>query len=103
MSVRPIDLMMVQQMNEVSQIKHNETSKPMTQQVNISAEVQKEVDNKSEQVTQKADVDNGRNNRKFDAKDKSDNEYHGQQSSRQKKDGKVTIKNKSEFNFDVKV
>lgn len=101
MSVRPVDLMMVQQMNEVSQIKHSETSKPMAQQVNISAQVQKEVDNKSEQVTQKSDVDNG--NRKFDAKDKSDNEYHSQQSSRQKKDGKVTIKNKSEFNFDVKV
>lgn len=103
MSVRPVDLMMVQQMNEVSQIKHNETSKPMAQQVNISAQVQKETDNRAEQVTQKADVDNGSSNRKFDAKDKSDNEYQGQKSKRQKLDGKVTIKNKSEFNFDVKV
>ncbi len=101
MSVRPVDLMMVQQMNEVSQIKHNETSRPVAQQFNISAQVQKDTDNRAEQVTQKADVDNG--NRKFDAKDKSDNEYHGQQKGKQKQDGKVTIKNKSEFNFDIKV
>lgn len=101
MSVRPVDMMMVQQMNEVSQIKHGETSRPATQQFNISAQVQKETDNRAEQVTQKSDVDNG--NRKFDAKDKSDNEYHGQQSDRRKQDGKVTIKNKGEFNFDVKV
>lgn len=101
MSVRPVDLMMVQQMNEVSQIKHNETSRPVTQQFNISAQVQKDTDNKAEQVTQKDDVDNG--NRKFDAKDKSDNEYHGQKKDNQKQDGKVTIKNKREFNFDIKV
>lgn len=101
MSVRPIDLMMVQQMNEVSQIKHNETSRPAAQQFNISAQVQKNTDNRSEQVTQKEDVDNGK--RKFDAKDKSDNEYQEQKRNRQKQDGKVTIKNKSEFNFDVKV
>ena len=36
MSVRPIDIVMVQQMNEVSQIKQAETAKPMAQQFNLS-------------------------------------------------------------------
>lgn len=101
MSVRPVDIMMVQQINEVSQIKQNETSRPVTQQFNISQQVQKEVENKSEQVTQKSDLDN--RERKFDAKEKSDNEYQKSKDNKKNKDGKVTIKNKNDSNFDMKV
>lgn len=102
MSVRPVDIVMVQQMNEVSQIKQAETAKPMAQQFNIAAEVQKESEHKSEQVTKKSDVDNQK--KKFDAKDKSDNEYYNDNHKNNKrKDGKVTIKGKDGFGFDVKV
>lgn len=101
MSVRPVDIMMVQQMNEVSQIKHNETAKPAMQQFNISQQVQKDVENRAEQVTQKSDIDN--REKKFDAKEKSDNEYQKKQNNKKNKDGKVTLKNKSDSNFDMKV
>ena len=35
MSVRPIDIMMVPQMNEVSHIKQSENMRPATEQMNI--------------------------------------------------------------------
>lgn len=53
MSVRPIDIMMVPQMNEVSHIKQSENMRPATEQMNIVSNVDKKVENKSEQVTKK--------------------------------------------------
>ena len=50
MSVRPIDIMMVPQMNEVSHIKQSENMRPATEQMNIVSNVDKKVENKSEQV-----------------------------------------------------
>ena len=73
MSVRPIDIMMVPQMNEVSHIKQSENMRPATEQMNIVSNVDKKVENKSEQVTKKDDVEN--KGHKFDAKEKSSNEY----------------------------
>lgn len=100
MSLRPVDIITVQQMNEVSNVKNGEISKPMAQQFNIAAQVEKRVENNSEQVIRRSDTEN--RNRKFDAKDKSDNEYDGQR-SKNKKDGKVTLKEKNNSGFDVKV
>ena len=57
MSVRPIDIMMVPQMNEVSHIKQSENMRPATEQMNIVSNVDKKVENKSEQVTKKDDVE----------------------------------------------
>ena len=48
MSVRPIDIMMVPQMNEVSHIKQSENMRPATEQMNIVSNVDKKVENKSE-------------------------------------------------------
>lgn len=105
MSVRPVDLGIIQQMNEVAQIKNSETAKPMAQQFNISAHVEKETENRSEQVNQKSDVDN--NGKKYDAKEKSENEYQRQQKKKEneqkEKDGRVFLKGKDKQNFDVKI
>lgn len=100
MGVRPVDIITVQQMHEVTQVKNSEIAKPMAQQYNIAAHVEKKIENNAEQVVSKSDVEN--RNRKFDAKDKSDNEYQ-KKKSKQEKDGKVTIKGKSDSGFDVKV
>ena len=51
MSVRPIDIMMVPQMNEVSHIKQSENMRPATEQMNIVSNVDKKVENKSEHDT----------------------------------------------------
>lgn len=104
MIVKPIDLAMVQRMNDVSVIKQQENAKPMVDQQIISTQVEKEVNAKTEQVTKKENADNS--DRKFDAKDKSDNEYYGKQSRRNsnqnESDGKVFIKNTNN-SFDVKI
>ena len=105
MSVRPIDIMMVPQMNEVSHIKQSENMRPATEQMNIVTNVDKKVENKSEQVTKKDDVEN--NNHKFDAKEKSNNEYEGSgsgtYSKRTFKEGNVTVKEDTDVIFDIKV
>ena len=66
---------------------------------------QKEAEIKAEQVVHKDDTDNRQ--KKFDAKDKSDNEYQsGHKKKREKtSDGKVIIKGQEYRNidFDVKI
>ncbi len=101
MSIRPIDVMTMQQINEVTQIRQNETLRPVAQQMTIAKDIQKDVDTRLEQVTQKDDVD--KKERKFDAKDKSDNEYYGQRKKKEKQDGRVTVKTPGSGSFDMKV
>jgi hypothetical protein len=105
MIVKPIDLAVMQQMNEVSHIKHNENQRPVVEQQTISTQVQKETDSKAEQVTSKENADNAQ--KKYDAKDKSENEYHGSGHSdrkgRQTDDGRVTIKGQNTMDFDIRI
>ncbi len=100
MSVRPIDVMTMQQINEVTQLRQNENARPMAQQMNITQQLQKDVNTKAESVNKKDNTDNRQ--RKFDAKDKSDNEYYGQK-KKGDEDGRVKIKGSEERSFDMKV
>lgn len=104
MIVKPIDLAMVQRMNDVSQVKQNENMRPGVEQQNISSRVQKEVYTKSEQVTKKENPD--QDTRGFNAKEKSDNEYYGEEQGDRKKrskDGRVFLKGQKNVDFDVKI
>ena len=98
MSVRPIDMLMVPQMNEVSHIKQSENSKPLVEQTNIFNQNQKEIEVKSEQVNTKY------KDQKYDAKEKSNNEYYGKKKKNKagNDDGSVVVKKKN-MNFDMKV
>lgn len=96
-------MIMVPQMNEVSHIKQSENSKPVVEQTNIFNQNQKEVEVKSEQVNTKDNVDY--KDQKYDAKEKSNNEYYGGKKKKNKMDdtdGKVVVKRKN-INFDMKV
>ena len=79
--------------------------RPATEQMNIVSNVDKKVENKSEQVTKKDDVEN--KGHKFDAKEKSSNEYEqsgsGAYSKRSFKEGNVTVKQDEDVFFDIKV
>lgn len=103
MSVRPVDIMTMQQINQVSNIKQNEMTRPMVEQGNIATVIEKQTEAQNEQVVKKTDVEN--RNKKYDARDKSENEYHGNNHKSEKKneDGKVIIKSKKISNFDIKV
>jgi len=103
MSVRPIDMIMMPQLNEVSQIKQNENTRPVVEQANIYSQNEKEIEVKAEQVNAKDDVDY--KEQKYDAKEKSNNEYQG--NNKRKKamagdDGRVVVKKKN-IDFDMKV
>ena len=103
MSVRPIDIMMVPQMNEVSHIKQEENQRPVVEQQTITTQVQKETDTKAEQVQHKENADN--HQKKYDAKDKSQNEYPGghHQGKKGSKDGKFFIKGQEIVDIDIKI
>lgn len=105
MSVRPVDFGMLQRMNEVSQIKQNEVSKPMIDQSNIQNQFVKQINSKTEQVGKKDDLDNAE--KKFDAKEKGSNNYFGSDSKKNNSDeteqeeGRVYIKGQK--GFDIKI
>ena len=100
MIIRPTEFGMIQQQNTVSQIRHGEDAKPMIEQQTIVVQSQKDAN-----VNNKDDADNRQ--KKFDAKDKSDNEYQpGHKNDKNKKpDGKVIIKGHEYQNvdFDVRI
>lgn len=105
MSVRPVDMLMLQQINEVSHIRQTENARPMQEQAAIINHEQKEVETKAEQVNQKDDVDN--QSQKYDARDKSNNEYHGNDNDDKHKknndDGIVRLKSLDNGGFDIKI
>ena len=89
MGVRPIDMVMMPQMPEVSNQKQREqTARPIAEQANAQVLVQKEVDVKTHQVTSKDNADN--KHQKKDAQDKKTGLA----------DGKVTTKSKNGSSHD---
>lgn len=84
MAISPIDIISMQRMSDVSQVKQQEDTKPMTDQANFQNQLTKEIQQASEQVVKREDPDNDTG--KYDAKEKGKNEY--------KRDGKVKIKKK---------
>ena len=105
MIVKPIDLAMVQQLNEVSHIKQNQDQRPAVEQQMISTQVEKTIEEKSEMVVRKEDIE--KEQRKYDAKDKNDNEYdeagHKQEKKKKISDGKVFLKGHNFSDFDIKI
>ncbi len=105
MVIRPTEFGMIQQQNTVSQIRHGEDARPMVEQQTIVVQSQKEANVKSEKVNHKDDADNGQ--KKFDARDKSENEYYSEHKDGRNRtaDGKVIIKGQEyqDIDFDVKI
>lgn len=105
MSIRPVDFGVVQRSQDVSQIKQNENSRPIIQQQNIESKVAKDVNERSEQVNKKDDLEH--NSEKYDAKEKSKGDYFASsdkknKDQKEKKDnGKVFIKGQQ--TFDIKI
>lgn len=100
---KAVDFAVVQQMNEVSHIKQEENQRPVVEQQTITTQVQKETDTKAEQVQHKENADN--HQKKYDAKDKSQNEYPDghHQGKKGSKDGKFFIKGQEIVDIDIKI
>ena len=73
------------------------------EQQTITTQVQKETDTKAEQVQHKENADN--HQKKYDAKDKSQNEYPDghHQGKKGSKDGKFFIKGQEIVDIDIKI
>lgn len=106
MIVRPVVMQgTVQNSQNMTNVKHSEDVKPMVQQANISATNTKEVQQKTEVVTKREDINQG--HEKHDAKEKGKNEYF---SVKVKKNGKGAVLDgdervivKSSGSFDIKI
>ena len=100
MSVRPVDFNgMMQNQQNVSNVKHSEDQKPILQQQQAFATVAKQEEASARQVVNKDDLN--REDYKFDARDGSKNQYQNNQKKKKVKqkekmeDGHVRIKGMS--------
>ncbi|MBD5491266.1 MAG: hypothetical protein HDR16_03885 [Lachnospiraceae bacterium] len=77
-------------------VKHNEDTKGMVDQANFEQQVTRQVEKQAQRVNERENAENQQ--KKFDAKEKGSNEYHGdggRERKREKKDsddGKVLLK-----------
>ncbi len=81
-------------------IKHNDDTKGMVEQANFGQQMTKQVEKQVKRVNQGEKPEY--HERKFDAKDKGSNEYHGdggksRKGARKDADGKVLLKGVSTF------
>lgn len=93
----------VTRMQDITQVKHNEDMKGMVDQTNFQNTFHKQIDHKLNHVHQSDNAENRQ--KKFDSKEKGDNEYTGDGGKRRKQDkdvdGKVIAKTPG--GFDMKV
>jgi len=106
MSIRPVVFNgMMQTTPEVSTLKQNENNKPMFQQQNMQTQFTKETNHQMKKVNDPNDAEN--QDFKYDAREKSKNEYEGNQGKKKKKknmqeEGKV-MKKATSGSFDISI
>lgn len=103
MAIGQIELQgQISRAQDFTTIKHNEDTRSSVEQANVSTQFAKVVEERIKKVNQGTQPEY--QNKKFDAKDKGDNEYRGDGGQKRKKakreiDGKVLIKGVG--NFDI--
>lgn len=105
MSVGPVTINgVIQRAHDVGQVKQQEDSKPFVDQHNIQSQLKNQDLKHLQQVRHADDSDNYQ--KKYDAKEKGNNEYQGQKKKKKKpdeqKDGKVVMKAQN-GHFDMKI
>lgn len=101
MAVSPVDISMIQRLNDVSQIKHNEMTRPDAQQTVITRDIEKQVYVQAEQVVHQDDA--AKSSTEHDAREKGKNSYFASKNKKKKKEEQGTIKIKSNSSFDIKI
>lgn len=102
MAMGAIELATIARSQDYSNIRHNETTKVMTDQSNLVVREQKDNMQKAKQVRE------GENpawySRKFDAKEKGSNQYSGDGGKEREKSGpQERVIRKGQGGFDVKI
>lgn len=104
MAIGPIELQgTIARVQDYSTIKQNEDHKGMIDQSNFQNQLTKEIKERPHQVNHSDNADF--HERKFDAREKGNNQYSGDggkgRKQRKDEDGKVVVKGRS--SFDVKI
>lgn len=111
MTIRPVVLNgMIQQTQEIGNMKHQEDHKPIVQQQNMAIQHEKREDRLAHQVQHTDEKEN--HGYRYDAKEKGNNHYEGDDGKKRKqkkkfendqnKDGKVILKGHNS-SFDIKI
>lgn len=101
MSIRPVDISVIQRSQDVSQVRQNEINKPVADQMNGQQMIQKEARTHAQTVSGKQNPDNQANNP--DAREKGRGRQYDEEEKKriEKLRGKVVLKNKG--GFDIKI
>ena len=102
MAFGSIEIVSLTRTQDYTTIKHNEDNKGLVNQANIGQQIQKDTEQRAKEVRS---GDNAEwHERKFDAKDKGDNEYSGDGGQRRKREEKTeqVIVN-GHRSFDIKI
>lgn len=102
MAFGAIEIPTIARAQDYTVIKHNEDSKGLVDQTNIGQQIQKQINERTKQVNE---GDNTQwQNRKFDAKEKGDNEYNGN-GGKKRRTPKVeqVVARKEHQGFDIKI
>jgi len=101
MAFGAIELTTISRSQDYSAIKHNEDNKGMTDQTNFSQQVQKNVEQRIQEVHTS---DNAEwHEKKPDAKEKGNNEYYGDGGRNRKKKKREQVVVKGNGGFDMRV
>lgn len=102
MAFGSIEITTITRAQDYTTIKHNEDNKGYVNQTNIGQQIQKDTEQRTKEVRSS---DNAEwHSRKFDAKDKGDNEYSGdggRQKKREEKTEQVVVN--GHRSFDIKI
>ncbi len=101
MAFGAFEITTVTRAQDYTTMKHNEDNKAMMDQSNIGQTIRKDVERRPKEVRESDDV--GRQNKKFDARDKGDNEYSGDGGKRRKQETTEQVIVNGHRGFDIKI
>lgn len=102
MAMGAIELATIARSQDYSNIRHNETTKVMTDQSNLIAREQKDNRQRAKQVREGENPE--WHNRRFDAKEKGSNQYSGDGGQgREKFASRERVIRKGQSSFDIKI
>ena len=102
MAINPINIVTMTRTPDFTTIKHNEDNRGVITQMNMVQQEDKAQKLRAGQVLKKEEAD--WHQKKFDAKDKGDNEYAGDGGKKRSlKQGQDKVINKRQQGFDIKI
>lgn len=101
MAFGSIGITTVTRTQDYTTIKQNEDNKAMIDQSHVGHHIQKETKQRAQQVSESDNTE--WHNKKFDAKEKGDNEYSGDGGRQRREEPKEKVVVKGHQGFDIKI